>query len=83
MCNLGVMYADGRGVAQDYGEALRLYQLAAKKGDALAARNLGTMYENEQGVTRDDKEAARYYRLAAERGDSAASAMLDRLVKRT
>lgn len=30
--NLGVMYANGQGVAQDYAEALKCYRLAATQG---------------------------------------------------
>ena len=39
--NLGVMYANGQGVAQDDAEAVRLYRLAADQGDADAQYNLG------------------------------------------
>ena len=35
--SLGIMYATGRGVTEDYKEAARLYGLAAAQGDALAA----------------------------------------------
>ena len=30
--NLGVMYANGRGVPQDYAEAMKWYRLAAEQG---------------------------------------------------
>ena len=32
--NLGLMYAQGQGVPQDYQEAVRLYRLAAEQGNA-------------------------------------------------
>ena len=32
--NLGVMYDNGRGVLQDYKEAVKWYRLAAEQGDA-------------------------------------------------
>ena len=32
--NLGDMYANGKGVTQDYVEAIRWYRKAAKQGDA-------------------------------------------------
>jgi TPR repeat protein len=60
----------GRGVAQDYVEAARLYRLAAEQGDADAQLKLGFMFTNGQGVAQDPAEAARWYRLAAEQGDA-------------
>ena len=47
---LGVMYENGRGVPQDYDEAVKWYRLAAAQGDAHAQYNLGVMYENGKGV---------------------------------
>jgi hypothetical protein len=43
-CNLGVMYEQGRGVAQNYREAMRWFRLAALQGDASAQSNIGVMY---------------------------------------
>ncbi|NJL31594.1 MAG: SEL1-like repeat protein [Phycisphaerales bacterium] len=34
MVNLGRMYAEGKAVAQDYGEAVKWYRKAADSGDA-------------------------------------------------
>ena len=62
---LGVMYGDGRGVAQDYKEEARLYGLAAAQGNADAQYSLGLMYANGQGVAQDYKEAARLHGMAA------------------
>ena len=66
--NLGTMYDRGSGVAQDYKEALRLYELAAAQGNAFAQFNLGAMYDNGRGVTEDKAEAVKWYRLAAAQG---------------
>ena len=41
--NLGYMYHYGKGVLQDYAEAVKWYRLAADQGDALAQFNLGNM----------------------------------------
>jgi TPR repeat protein len=41
--NLGLMFSNGRGVAQDDAEAVRLYNLAAAQGHAGAQTNLGLM----------------------------------------
>ena len=71
--NLGVMYADGEGVPQNYSEAVRWYRLAAEQGDASAQFNLGIMYANGEGVPQDYSEAMRWFQLAAEQGDASAT----------
>ena len=71
----------GRGVAQDYVEAARLYRLAAEQGHARARFFLGVMFYNGRGVAQDDGEAVRWYRLAAEQGDSDAQYNLGGIFK--
>ena len=70
--NLGVMYEQGRGVAQNYREAMRLFRLAAMQGDASAQSNLGVMYYTGQGIAQDFREAMRWYRLGAGQGNAEA-----------
>src|SRR5215813_1523849 len=41
---VGDMYYDAKGVAQDYKEAVRWYRLAAEQGDAEGQKNLGVTY---------------------------------------
>ena len=48
--DLGDMYENGKGVLQDYKEAVKWYRLAAEQGDEFARSNLGIMYENGRGV---------------------------------
>ena len=60
------MYENGKGVPQDYKEAVKWYRLAAEQGYATAQYNLGVMYDEGYGVPQDDKEAVKWYRLAAE-----------------
>jgi TPR repeat protein len=66
--NLGVMYADGKGLAKDEAQAVRLYRLAADQGSAVGQTNLGFMHANGRGGVKDDAEAVRLYRLAADQG---------------
>ncbi len=66
------MYLIGRGVPQDYAEALKWYRKAAEQGDAKAQYDLGSMYGTGRGVTQDYAEAARWYRKAAEQGNAKA-----------
>ena len=60
--NLGTAYAEGRGVPQDYAEAVKWYRLAAKQEDIAAQYNLGFAYAKGQGVPEDAVEAAKWYR---------------------
>ena len=66
--NLGVMYEQGQGVAQNNVEAVRWYRKAADQGHAQAQFNLGCMYAEGQGVAQSDVEAVRWYRKAADQG---------------
>jgi len=74
--NLGVYYANGRGVPEDNVEAVRWYRLAAEQGYAPAQFNLGGKYRNGEGVPENDAEAVRWFRLAAEQGDAIAQFVL-------
>lgn len=51
--NLGLMYAQGRGIGQNYQKALEWYQKAANQEDALAQNMLGMIYKNGEGVPQD------------------------------
>ena len=62
---LGVMYENGGGVAQDYGQAVAWYRKAADQGDADAQSNLGVMYANSRGVARNYIVAYALYNLSA------------------
>jgi len=46
--NLGVMYAEGQGVSQDYKAAVEWFRKAAGQGIAEAQFNLGSMYAYQQ-----------------------------------
>jgi uncharacterized protein len=70
--NLGVMYADGQGVPQDYVEARRWYLKAAANEDPNAEFNLGVLYARGRGVPKDYAEAEKWFQKAADHGDAAA-----------
>ena len=70
--NLGVMYTQGQGVAQDYAAAVSWYRKAADQGNAEAQNNLGAMYVNGQGVAKDLAAAISWYRKAADQGNASA-----------
>ncbi len=73
---LGMMYAEGRGVEQNDGQAVGWYLKAAEQGHAAAQGPLGFMYAEGRGVAKDDGQAAVWYRKAAEQGDAIAQSML-------
>ncbi len=79
--NLGVAYASGRGVEQDFALALDWYRKAATQGHAPAQFGLGLMYERGEGVPVDMMEARRWYELAAASGEERARARLDTLAE--
>jgi localization factor PodJL len=64
---VGVRFADGRGVAQNGEEAARWLDRAAKGGFAPAMFRLGALYEKGAGVKKD-LAARDHYRAAAEKG---------------
>lgn len=66
--SLGVMYAQGKGVRQDYQKAVEWYTKAANQGDAIAQFNLGLMYSEGQGVRQDYQKAFEWYTKAANQG---------------
>ena len=65
---LGIMYANGRGVPQDYAKAAEWYRKAADQGYANAQCNLGFMYDNGCGVPQNCKTAVEWYQKAADQG---------------
>ena len=73
---LGLLYYRGRGVRQDYVEALRWSRQAAGQGDAVAQFTLGFMYAKGRGIPQDLAEAARWYRKAADQGHADAQSSL-------
>jgi TPR repeat protein len=79
MSNLGGLYADGRGVAQDYAKAREWYEKAAANGNARAMNNLGFVYENGRGVAQDYAKAREWYEKAAANGNADAEARLESL----
>jgi TPR repeat protein len=70
--NIGLMYAEGRGVARDHAAAANWFRKAAEQGVASAQNNLGLMYDNGQGVPQDHAAAMSWYRKAAEQGHASA-----------
>jgi localization factor PodJL len=69
---IGVRYADGKGVTSNFDEAAKWYGRAAQAGVVPAIFRLGTLYEKGLSVKKDVDIARRYYMQAAERGNAKA-----------
>ncbi|MGV7214125.1 hypothetical protein [Bradyrhizobium sp. UFLA05-112] len=69
---IGLRFAEGKGVAANYEEAVKWYDRAAQAGVVPATFRLGTLYEKGLGVKKDADIARRYYTQAAERGNAKA-----------
>ncbi|EJW12310.1 hypothetical protein A33M_2220 [Rhodovulum sp. PH10] len=67
---IGMRYAEGRGVPVDLPAAASWFGRAAAQGLAPAAFRLGSLYEKGRGVKKDLSEARRLYLAAAERGNA-------------
>jgi localization factor PodJL len=67
---IGVRFAEGKGVPQNLEEAGKWYDRAAQAGIVPAVFRLGTLYEKGMGVKKDLDTARRYYLQAAERGNA-------------
>jgi TPR repeat protein len=65
---LGVMYAEGRGVAPNDAEAALWFERAAEQGEPMAQYNIGASYAEGSGVHKDMATAAKWFRRAADQG---------------
>ncbi|NBO91572.1 MAG: hypothetical protein EBV06_04555 [Planctomycetia bacterium] len=66
MNNIGWLYHNGWGVAQNITEAMKWYRKGADAGDGTSLRNIGWLYQYGHGVTQDYTEAIKWYRKAAD-----------------
>jgi localization factor PodJL len=69
---IGVRFAEGKGVAVNYEEAAKWYDRASQAGLMPAIFRLGTFFEKGLAVKKDVDIARRYYIQAAERGNAKA-----------
>lgn len=76
---LGLMTANGEGVAQNHAEAVRWYRKAAAQGNADAQRSLGMCFATGQGVSKDAVQAAVWLNLAAAQDDALAKRLRQKL----
>ena len=63
---VAMMYANGKGVQQDYAEAGKWWIKAAEGGDLAAARHAWNLYRNGEGVDRNPAIANRWAKVIGE-----------------
>lgn len=73
---LGVMWHDGKGVKQNYENALKHYQRSAERGYSPAQTYIGIMYYNGDGVLQNYEEATGWFLKAIEKGNAEAMGMM-------
>lgn len=66
---VGLRYARGGGVPQDYAQAAYWLELAANQDLAIAQYRLATLYEKGRGVSEDAAKARDWYERAAQAGN--------------
>jgi len=69
---VGLRFAEGKGVPSNLEEAAKWYDRAARAGVVPAIFRIGTFYEKGMGVKKDADIARRYYTQAADRGSAKA-----------
>ncbi|HEV8332672.1 MAG TPA: tetratricopeptide repeat protein [Steroidobacteraceae bacterium] len=79
MNRMGILYATGTGVPQDYVAALAWYRRAAENGSAQAMNNIATIYFHGLGVAQSYEESVKWLRLAVKQGDAVAQNKLGSL----
>ena len=79
--HLGLMYANGYGVAEDYSEAAKWFRRAAEQENPDAQSALGGMYAFGQGVPQDLVLAYMWLNLAATQGNSEAESLRDEIAE--
>ncbi len=65
--DLGLIYENGNGVPQDFGEAAKWYAKAAVQDDPVAENNLGVLYRLGNGVPKDFTNSVKLYSKAAKK----------------
>ncbi len=75
-CQLGLYYATGIGVPQDWQKAAYWFGKSAEQGNSWGQYNLATCYLNGQGVGADPKKAVEMMQKSAEQGYDFAQAHL-------
>jgi len=80
-CVVGLMYEGGKGVKQDYPEALRWFRLSAARGNAWAQYCIALMYDNGRGVPKNRVKAKVWFKRSADNGLSEGRDAYERVIR--
>jgi uncharacterized protein len=80
--NIGLLYLDGKGVPQDYGEAVTWLRRSAEQDNTEAQHDLGALYGTGLGVKRDYVQAYKWMNICAAKGHSGCVTQRDLLAKK-
>ena len=69
---MGLKFAEGEGVVQDYAQAADWYAQAAQQNHSLAQFSLAALYGQGLGVVRDEAQSLKWLTRAANLGNAAA-----------
>ncbi len=72
MASVGMMYAIGKGVQQNFAEASKWWVKAAEKGHVLAAANASMAYRGSPGVPANPTESERWAKFVAQQNSGSA-----------
>lgn len=67
---LGVIYQNGKGVTQDYKEAVKWFTKSAYQGHSVSQWKLGLLYKEGQGTPQNIKEAAKWLEMSAKKNNA-------------
>ncbi|NTW53155.1 MAG: sel1 repeat family protein, partial [Chlorobiaceae bacterium] len=67
-CVVGLMYQGGKGVKQDYAQALKWFRLSSARGNPWAQYFIALMYDNGRGVPKSRAKAKAWYKKSADNG---------------
>ena len=73
--NLGLIYYNGKGVPQDYKEAIKWFTKSAEQGDADAQAIVGVCHADGLGVAKNLIEGYAWYNIAIANGNEFAKAL--------
>ena len=79
---VGMMYANGQGVPENYSEALKWLKKAADQGESKAQFNVGLIYFKGLGTSKDYAEASKWYQRSADQGNTTAQFNLGMMYSR-
>jgi uncharacterized protein len=79
--NLGVMYKDGKGVAENFKAATKWFRLAAEQGNVNSQYQLGWIYTVGTGSKQDIVYAHMWLNLVASRGQKGGMELRDKIAR--